>query len=78
MNDKIVKIEGMEPIGVYYESPLTIYVYDIRYDVNDEALIGWANDDTAEWCEIKYDGDGGDSYCIFSDRIVPFDEVMKI
>ena len=70
-------VTDAEPIGVYSVSNnMTIYVYQIEYDIEDRVLAGDSSDETkARWRDIIY-GDG-EAYFWYGDIKVPFNEVMR-
>ena len=70
-------VTGMEPVGVYSVSnSMTIYVYQIEYDIEDRVLVGDSSDETkAKWRDIIY-GDG-EAYFWYGDIKVPFNELMR-
>ena len=84
-NSRTEDVSGREPVGVYTVSNTqAIYVYDIKYDIDDMVLAGDSSDPTkAKWRFINYedltDEETGEAIPFFYYNAikVPMNEVMR-
>ena len=84
-NSRTEDVSGREPVGVYTVSNTqAIYVYDIKYDIDDMVLAGDSSDpNTAKWRFINYedliDEETGEAIPFFYYNAikVPMNEVMR-
>ena len=84
-NSRTEDVSGREPVGVYtLSNTQAIYVYDIKYDIDDMVLAGDSSDPTkAKWRFINYedliDEETGEAIPFFYYNAikVPMNEVMR-
>ena len=84
-NSRTEDVSGREPVGVYtLSNTQAIYVYDIKYDIEDMVLAGDSSDpNTAKWRFINYedliDEETGEAIPFFYYNAikVPMNEVMR-